>query len=751
MRTHGRSRSTEIKRSKSLTRSSQRRRSVRLSAEALEPRLALTTLPAGFTETLLTTNSNLSSPTAMEISPTGEVWVLEQSGNVKLVRNDGTTFTAIDLVVDSAGERGLLGIAFAPNYDGSGPNTDFVYLYYTTPRANAGDPANNLVSRFTVTGAGTDTPTLGSELIIRALPPEDEDNNLGTDGDTNHNGGAIHFGPDGKLYVAVGDHNYDTSPQSAHVSQILTSPFGKMLRLNADGTNPSDNPFYDGSASNARGAIWALGLRNPYTFAIQPGTGRIFINDVGEGAWEEINDGFAAANYGWAGSTSPLWEGFEATPPSWANYRDPIMAYDHSNSLPTPSGVAITGGVFYPAGGQFGGAYAGKYFFADTGANFIRIFDPASPGTVGTPDTSTAFASSLTTSGPVDLKVDAVGNLYYLARGGEVYRISGPPMTGFIRDRHVFYNNSFYDGNTPAITPGDSSAIAGDKNPYQPGTGVASFANVTSYSRGINGIMIDIDNNNGPITLADFTFKIGNNNTPSSWATAPTPTGISVLAGAGESGADRVAIVWADGSIRNTWLQVVVRGNDALGGNNTNTGLLNSDIFYFGNAVADSGQGNTATQAVVNTTDELAARNNPRSQFEDLDEAAAYDYNQDRRVDTTDALLARNNPTTIGTALNFISVSNPPAAPEIATAAATVGDEAAVVSGLSAPTIGVLASAPPRWLVDRLAAAEAQVRIRGEALAQLLEHAGLFGRLTRKAANEASEPIDSLASDEWWW
>jgi hypothetical protein len=407
--------------------------------------------------------------------------------------------------------------------------------------------------------------------------------------------------------------------------------------------------------------------------------------------------------------------------------------------------------VFYPAGGQFGGAYAGKYFFADAGANFIRIFDPSNPGTVGTPDTSTAFASNMTTFGPVDLKVDAAGNLYYLARGGEVYRISGPPMTGFIRDRHVFYNNSFYDGNTPAVTPGDMAAIASDKNAYQPGDGIATFSNITSYSRGINGIVVDIDNTNGPITVADFTFKTGNNNTPSTWAAAPAPTGISVFPDAGESGADRVAIVWADGAIKNTWLQVVVRGNDSIGGNNTNTGLLNSDIFYFGNAVADSGEGNTATQVVVNTTDELAARNNPKSLFEDLGEAALFDYNRDRRVNTTDALLARNYPTTIGTALNFISVSNPPAAPEAALAVEAGGSDAAIASGLSTPTGNPLAMAPPCWLALRLAAAQAQSLFSGEAVSHLLEHAGLFGRLACKTSHGAAEQADSLASDEWWW
>lgn len=406
------------------------RRRLRPQIELLEDRLTPTVLPSGFNETLITSQSDLSGPTAMEFSPTGQLWVLEQTGRVKLVRTGtgtdaGTTHTALTLTVDSAGERGLLGIAFDPTYDGAGANTDYVYLYYTTPRTSASDPANNRVSRFTVTGAGTTTPTLGSELLLLDLPPEDEDNNPATDGDTNHNGGALHFGPDGKLYIAVGDHNYDITPQSADVAQTLTTPFGKMLRLNRDGTIPTDNPFFNTATGNNR-AIWALGLRNPYTFAFQPVTGRMFINDVGESTWEEINDGIAGSNYGWAGSTSPLWEGFESPPPSWANYRDPIMAFDHSSASGAPAGCAITGGVFSPASGSFPSAYAGKYFFADFCGNFIRMFDPAAPGSVSNPDTSIAFASNVSTGSPVDLKVDAAGNLYYLARGGtgEIYRIS---------------------------------------------------------------------------------------------------------------------------------------------------------------------------------------------------------------------------------------------------------------------------------------------------------------------------------------
>src|SRR5690349_8464278 len=107
----------------------------RPAIEWLEDRLTPSSLLPGFSENQVT-SVGLNSPTAMEFSPMGELWVLEQTGAAKLVRNDGTTYTAATLTVDSAGERGLLGIAFDPSYDGTGPNTDYLYLYYTVPRQN---------------------------------------------------------------------------------------------------------------------------------------------------------------------------------------------------------------------------------------------------------------------------------------------------------------------------------------------------------------------------------------------------------------------------------------------------------------------------------------------------------------------------------------------------------------------------------------------------------------------------------------
>ena len=136
---------------------------------------------------------------------------------------------------------------------------------------------------------------------------------------TNHNGGAIHFGPDGKLYIAVGENAVPSNAQS------LSNRHGKILRINSDGTIPGDNPLtfpgIAGSPTGVNRAIWAVGLRNPFTFAFQPGTGRMFVNDVGAGTWEEINDGIVASNYGW-----PNCEG-NCAPPN-ANFRDPLFQYD---------------------------------------------------------------------------------------------------------------------------------------------------------------------------------------------------------------------------------------------------------------------------------------------------------------------------------------------------------------------------------------------------------------------------------------
>jgi glucose/arabinose dehydrogenase len=396
--------------------------------EMLEERCTPTTLPAGFTEVAVATG--LTSPTAMEFAPDGRLFVLEQSGNVEFVRADGTTWTALHLNVDSQGERGLLGIAFDPAF----ATNHYVYLYYTNPGAGAAPWAtgeHNQLSRFTVDDSDPTRPVFTNEAPIL-----DWDNLSAA---TNHNGGAIHFGIDGMLYADAGD-NLQTFALAGHtyrVSQTLSDLLGKQLRINVSAFNqgiatrddttvghliPTDNPFV-GVASGINQLIYALGLRNPFSFAVQPGTGTIFIDDVGEVTWEEIDRSVPGANFGWSGGNT---DGFGQTPPGPGVYHDPLLAYNHTGG-PAGGGIAIVGGTFYdPPNPQFPASYVGKYFYADLGAGWIRVFDPAHPGSASNPDTSSLFASGITGT-MRDMKVDAAGNLDYVTGNGVVEKVSFTP------------------------------------------------------------------------------------------------------------------------------------------------------------------------------------------------------------------------------------------------------------------------------------------------------------------------------------
>ena len=336
------------------------------------------TVPTGFTDTVVA--SGLNNPTAMALAPDGRIFVCQQGGALRVIKNGVLLATPfLTVTVDSSGERGLLGVALDPNF----VSNQLIYVYYT-----ATTPAiHNRISRFTASG---DVALAGSETIIMELP------NLSTA--TNHNGGAMHFGPDGNLYVAVGEN------ANAANAQSLSTRLGKMLRMTSTGGVPPDNPFIS-QTTGANQTIWALGLRNPFTFSFQNGTGRMFINDVGQNTWEEINEGIAGSNYGWA-----ICEGF-CNPPN-PSFRDPIFAY--MNDAQT---CAITGGAFYnPQAPQFPANFVGNYFFADFCGGWIRRLDPAAGNAVSD------FATGI--SLPVDLQVSADGFLYYLARGaGSVNRI----------------------------------------------------------------------------------------------------------------------------------------------------------------------------------------------------------------------------------------------------------------------------------------------------------------------------------------
>jgi glucose/arabinose dehydrogenase len=316
--------------------------------------------------------------------------VCEQGGTIRVIKNGSLLpVPFLTVTVDSFSEHGLLGIALDPAFN----TNHYVYIYYT-----ATTPVlHNRISRFTANG---DTVVPGSELVIFEL-----DTLVGELGW--HQGGNIRFGPEGKLYVAVGDDRNGAN------SQLTNNLFGKILRINADGGIPEDNPFYS-TLSGKNRAIWALGLRNPFSFAFQRLGGRLFINDVGEETWEEINDGIAGSNYGW-----PDTEGFTNDP----RFRSPILVYGHGFEDETV-GCAITGGAFYdPVVKQFPIEYHGDYFYMDFCQGWIRRVNP----TNGPSELFGRF-----TYYPVDLKVGNDGALYYLERGidatteGAVHKIEYP-------------------------------------------------------------------------------------------------------------------------------------------------------------------------------------------------------------------------------------------------------------------------------------------------------------------------------------
>ena len=328
------------------------------------------TLRQGFSETVIA--SGLVDPTAMAVSTDGRIFVAQQGGVVRVVKN-GALLPApfVTLTVNANGERGLIGIALDPQFSLNG----FVYLHYTATTPTI----HNRVSRFT---ASADVAVPGSEVVLLDLP---------TLGASNHNGGALHFGPDGLLYIGVGENAVGANAQS------LSSPLGKILRIARDGSIPASNPFF-GATSGINRAIWALGLRNPFTFTFEPGSGRMLINDVGQNTWEEIDEGIAGANYGW-----PLTEG----PTSDPRFTTPIYAYTQAAT----GGCAITGGAFYPLlSSQFPDEYAGDYFFADLCAGWIAHYD------FTTARASLDFATGVGL--PVDLALAPEGGLYYLERGG---------------------------------------------------------------------------------------------------------------------------------------------------------------------------------------------------------------------------------------------------------------------------------------------------------------------------------------------
>lgn len=321
-----------------------------------------------FVQKPLVTSGFSGVVTSMVVAPDGRIFVAEKSGRLRVVKGGALLSTPfLSVPVSTSGERGLIGVTLDPDFDSNG----YVYVHYTTSSSPHGR-----VSRFTAQG---DVAVAGSERILIELDPASSSGN--------HNGGELAFGLDDKLYVATGDATNGANAPS------LGSTHGKILRINADGSIPTDNPFYTQTTGTKR-AIWAKGFRNPFTGAVDPFNGRHYVNDVGEVTWEEVNLLVRGADYGW-----PSCEGSCSV----SGKTNPIYQYGRD------VGRAITGAAFY-RGGKYPVAFAGDYFFGDYTADFIRRLD----------GTASHF---LTGDAPVDLAVDAQGNLYWLGLFGTLTRV----------------------------------------------------------------------------------------------------------------------------------------------------------------------------------------------------------------------------------------------------------------------------------------------------------------------------------------
>lgn len=382
-------------------------------------------VPAQFEDKLV---ANISGPTAIAFTPDGRMLITTQGGHLRVYKNDALLPTPVlDLTsrICSDTERGLLGVAVDPNF----ASNHAIYIYYTfkkynaCPRDSSTSPVNR-VSRFILPDANQIDPS--SEVILVDNIPSPH---------SNHNGGDLQFGKDGYLYISVGDGGCDYSDptkcagsnDAARDRHIL---LGKILRISGDGTIPPGNPFQGANSArcNVTGITdvgkncqetYAVGLRNPFRIAFDPNASetRFFINDVGQGQWEEIDEGQVAADYGWN-----IREGFCATgsttncgtPP--AGLTNPIYAYGRSAGC-----TAITGGAFVP-NGLWPAQYNGVYLFGDFGCGNIFMLVSGSNGYTASEFTTGVGGVTHLVFSPY-IREQA---LYYAtyANGGQIRRIT---------------------------------------------------------------------------------------------------------------------------------------------------------------------------------------------------------------------------------------------------------------------------------------------------------------------------------------
>lgn len=441
------------------------------------PALA-TELPPGFQETVLVSGI---VPVAFDWAPDGDLWIASRFGDIWIYRPLGVTLAGT-LTTANSGEHGVAALAVDPDY----ATNQRVWIYYTAP-----SPARNRLSHFTYSGG-----TLTDETVVFEGP---------TLLNMIHTGGCLRFAEDGTVFLATGD-----DAQGSTTAQDTHDLRGKVLHMNQDGSPAGDNPFLDGVSGDP--LVWAWGFRNPYRCNLQPETENLFLGDVGQGSWEEVDIAVAGGNYGWAVIEGP-------EPPGLPGYVYPIHAYPHVSAGST----AVIGGDHVDHG-EFAPAYEHDYFFGDFGTDILyRMVLDAS----NLPLSVTPWATE--TSGAVYIAFGPDGALYYAAiKVGQVRKIE---FVGGVNTQPVAVATATPDNGPAPLSvtldgTGSDDADGDDLDfDWDLGDGGSSTADslVHEYAVGVYDATLTVDDGNGGVQTSLPLHIVSGNDRPQAFVLTPSP------------------------------------------------------------------------------------------------------------------------------------------------------------------------------------------------------------------------------------